>query len=252
MNLTRIIYWIWIRRQSCMINPAMRSCGCMAPRTGFPFRSKTFQIRCGMPSYRRKMRGFMNIQGVDFIRIAGAAWEDIKAGGYAEGASTISQQLIKLTHLSADKTMSRKLEEAVLAYQMEQKYSKDEILEMYLNYVYFGGGYYGIEAAAMGYFGVHASELTIAQAAMLAGILKSPTNYAPHIDLAASTKQAEPGAVANGGIRLYLIGRTCGCGGGRTRYREGTNTRIDFPGDTMRIRRYRPPWKFWAWIWIPS
>ena len=130
---------------------------------------------------------FYEHSGVDFIRIAGAAWEDIKAGGYAQGASTMSQQLIKLSHLSADKTMSRKLEEAVLAYQMEQKYSKDEILEMYLNYVYFGGGYYGIEAAAMGYFGVHASELSIAQGAMLAGILKSPTNYAPHIDLEAST-----------------------------------------------------------------
>ena len=85
--------------------------------------------------------------------------------------------------------MSRKLEEAVLAYQMEQKYSKDEILEMYLNYVYFGGGFYGIEAAAMGYFGVHASELTTAQGAMLAGILKSSTNYAPHINLEASTSR---------------------------------------------------------------
>lgn len=124
--------------------------------------------------------------GVDFIRILGAAWEDIKAGGYVQGASTISQQLVKLSHLTNEKVMSRKLEEAVLAYQMEQQYSKDEILEMYLNYVYFGGGFYGIEAAARGYFGVHASELSVAQAAQLAGILKSPSNYAPHLDMEAS------------------------------------------------------------------
>ena len=124
--------------------------------------------------------------GVDFIRIAGALWADIKAGGYVQGASTISQQLIKLSHLTSEKTMARKLEEAVLACQMEQRYSKDEILNMYLNYVYFGGGYYGIEAAARGYFGVSASELTVPQAAMLAGILKSPSGYAPHLDMEAS------------------------------------------------------------------
>ncbi len=129
---------------------------------------------------------FYDHAGVDIIRIAGAAWADIKAGGYVQGASTISQQLIKLSHLSSDKTIARKLEEAVLACQMETQYSKDEILEMYLNYVYFGGGYYGIEAASLGYFGVHARDLSVAQGAMLAGILKSPTNYAPHLDFQAS------------------------------------------------------------------
>lgn len=127
--------------------------------------------------------------GVDFIRILGAAWEDVKAGGYVQGASTISQQLIKLSHLSTEKVMSRKLEEAVLAYQMEQQYSKDQILEMYLNYVNFGGGYYGIEAAAMGYFGVHASELTVAQGALLAGVLKAPGHYAPHLHMDASIER---------------------------------------------------------------
>ena len=124
---------------------------------------------------------FYEHQGIDLIRIAGAAWEDLKAGSYVQGASTITQQLIKLSHLNADKTISRKLEEAVLAYQMEQQFSKDQILEMYLNYVYFGRGYYGVEAAALGYFGIHTSELSRAQAAALAGILKSPTNYAPHL-----------------------------------------------------------------------
>lgn len=127
--------------------------------------------------------------GVDFIRILGAAWEDIKAGGYVQGASTISQQLVKLSHLSTEKVMSRKLEEAVLAYQMEQQFTKDQILEMYLNYVPFGGGYYGIEAAAQGYFGVHASELTVAQGALLAGVLKAPGHYAPHLHMEASIER---------------------------------------------------------------
>ena len=117
---------------------------------------------------------FFEHEGVDVIRIAGAIVADIKAGSYVQGASTISQQLIKLSHLTSEKTISRKAEEAALAY------------EMYLNYVYFGGGYYGIEAAAEGYFGVHASDLTLDQSAMLAGILKSPSGYAPHINYAAS------------------------------------------------------------------
>ncbi|HWS29886.1 MAG TPA: PBP1A family penicillin-binding protein [Clostridia bacterium] len=127
--------------------------------------------------------------GVDIIRIFGAAWQDIKAGSYVQGASTISQQLIKLSHLTSEKTLSRKLEEAVLAYQMEKQYSKDEIMEMYLNYVYFGGGYYGIEAASLGYFGVHAKELTVAEGAMLAGVLKSTARYAPHLNYEASTER---------------------------------------------------------------
>lgn len=129
---------------------------------------------------------FFEHEGVDVIRIAGAIVADIKAGSYVQGASTISQQLIKLSHLTSEKTISRKAEEAALAYEMERQYSKEDIIEMYLNYVYFGGGYYGIEAAAEGYFGVHASDLTLDQSAMLAGILKSPSGYAPHINYAAS------------------------------------------------------------------
>lgn len=124
--------------------------------------------------------------GIDVVRILGAAWADLKAGAYVQGASTISQQLIKLSHLSNEKQMQRKLEEAILAYQMERSYTKDQILEMYLNYVYFGGGYYGIEAAARGYFGVRASELSAAQAAQLAGILKSPSRFSPHLNMEAS------------------------------------------------------------------
>ena len=129
---------------------------------------------------------FYTHKGLDLYRICGAAWADIKAGGFVQGASTISQQLIKLSHLSSEKTIDRKLEEATLAYALERNYGKDEIMEMYLNYIYFGGGFYGIEAASLGYFGVHASELSAAQAAQLAGVLKSPTAYAPHLEPEAS------------------------------------------------------------------
>ncbi len=126
---------------------------------------------------------FYSHSGVDVIRILGAAWADIKAGGLEQGASTLSQQLIKLSHLSKEKTFDRKVEEAFLSLEMERQFEKDDIMEMYLNYVYFGGGFYGIETASLGYFGVHASELTIAQAAQLAGILKSPSRFAPHLDM---------------------------------------------------------------------
>ena len=124
---------------------------------------------------------FYSHPGFDLIRICGAALNDLKAGSYVEGASTITQQLIKLTHLSSIKTLDRKVDEAILSYRLEQSLSKKEILSCYLNRVYFGGGYYGIEAAAEGYFGVHANELTLAQSALLAGVLKSPATYAPHL-----------------------------------------------------------------------
>ena len=124
---------------------------------------------------------FYSHEGVDLIRICGAAIADLKAGSYAEGASTITQQLIKLTHLSPEKTLTRKLDEAILSYRLEHVFTKTQILEAYLNRVYFGGGYYGIEAAAEGYFGVAAKELTLAQSALLAGVLKSPARFAPHL-----------------------------------------------------------------------
>ena len=117
---------------------------------------------------------FYDHPGVDAVRILGAAWSDLKAGAFVEGASTITQQLIKLTHLDSRKELSRKVDEAILAVQLERIYGKDQILEMYLNTVYFGGGYYGLETAARGYFGVSAAELSLDEAALLAGVLKSP------------------------------------------------------------------------------
>ncbi len=122
---------------------------------------------------------FYRHRGVDVVRIFGAVVANVKEGGYAQGASTITQQLIRQSHLSTQKTLARKLEEAWLALQLERVKTKDEILEMYLNYIYFGSGAYGIQAAAQTYFGVPAQELTLAQAASLAAAIKAPSSYAP-------------------------------------------------------------------------
>jgi len=124
---------------------------------------------------------FYDHRGIDVYRILGALRSNLKSGSLAEGASTITQQLAKLTHLSAEKTIRRKLEEINLAFQIEKAYNKDEILAMYLNTVYFGRGAYGIQAAAQAYFGVDAEELTLNQSASLAAIIKAPSIYAPHI-----------------------------------------------------------------------
>jgi len=116
--------------------------------------------------------------GIDFVRIAGAVLSNFRSGSYIEGASTITQQLIKLSHLSEEKTVARKMQEAYLALELERNYSKDQILEMYLNFVNFGSGAYGLQAAANNYFGVDAAELTVAQGAALAATIKAPGAYA--------------------------------------------------------------------------
>lgn len=124
---------------------------------------------------------FYSHGGLDLKRIFGSLWADIRSGSYKEGASTISMQLIKNSMLTNDKTMARKLQEALLACQLESRYSKDEILEMYLNFIYFGKGAYGIQAAAQCYFSKDASALTLDEAALLAGVIKSPARFSPHI-----------------------------------------------------------------------
>ncbi len=140
---------------------------------------------------------FYDHPGVDVVRILGAAWSDLKAGAFVEGASTITQQLIKLTHLDSRKELSRKVDEAILAVQLERIYGKDQILEIYLNTVYFGSGYYGLETAARGYFGVSAAALTLDQAALLAGVLKSPARFAPN--------RRPEASVGRRGVILHLM-----------------------------------------------
>ncbi|MEG1013991.1 MAG: PBP1A family penicillin-binding protein [Clostridia bacterium] len=124
---------------------------------------------------------FYKHRGIDVIRLFGAVAANLKQGSYAQGASTISMQLIRQSHLSTQKTIARKLEEMYLAIQLEARMTKDQILEMYLNYIYFGNGAYGIQAAAQTYFGVDAKALTLAQAAALAASIKAPSHYAPHV-----------------------------------------------------------------------
>ena len=126
---------------------------------------------------------FYDHDGIDGIRVVGAVVNDIRQGRAAEGASTITQQLARVSFLTRDKTLRRKVREAILAQRIEKLYSKDEILEIYLNKVYFGDGLYGAEAAARGYFGKPASDLTVAQAAMLAGIIKAPSAANPAANL---------------------------------------------------------------------
>ncbi len=143
--------------------------------------------------------------GIDIRRIGGALLNNIKAGGYEEGASTITQQLIKLTHLTSEKKLSRKAQEAWLAIQLERRVEKDEILEMYLNVVYFGRGAYGIEAASRAYFGKSCSELTLSEGAMLAAVIKAPSRYAPHIN--AERAKERRNLVLNAMVREEMISR---------------------------------------------
>ena len=128
-------------------------------------------------------RRFFQHGGLDLRRILAAAWHDLLQGRAAQGASTITQQLARLRFLTREKTLRRKLREMVVARRLERLYTKQEILESYLNQIYFGDGLYGAEAAARGYFGSPAAELDLAQAALLAGLVKAPSSLAPTADL---------------------------------------------------------------------
>jgi penicillin-binding protein 1A len=120
--------------------------------------------------------------GVDIKRIFGAALANLQDGFGAEGASTITQQVVKNSVLSSDKTIKRKVQEAYLAIQLEQKYTKDEILEMYLNKIYFGEGAYGVATASKIYFNKPLDELSPSEAALLAGLPQRPSDYNPFVN----------------------------------------------------------------------
>jgi penicillin-binding protein 1A len=126
---------------------------------------------------------FYEHSGVDAIRVGAAALRNFETGRRTEGGSTITQQLARQSFLSRNKTYRRKLKEVILAAYIESLYSKPEILQLYLNKVYFGDGLYGVEAAARGYFGKSASDLTVDEAALLAGLIQSPSSYAPTVNL---------------------------------------------------------------------
>jgi penicillin-binding protein 1A len=125
-------------------------------------------------------RRFYSHYGIDPMGIARAAVANILHRGVSQGGSTLTQQLAKNLFLTQERTLKRKLQEVELAFWLERKHSKSEILELYLNRVYFGSGAYGVEAASQRYFGKSARKVTLAEAAMLAGLVKSPSRLAPN------------------------------------------------------------------------
>lgn len=125
-------------------------------------------------------RRFFDHEGFDPIRIVGSAIAVARAGEAVQGGSTITQQLARQS-VGREKTLRRKLRELLFASQLEHHFTKDEILDLYLNKVYFGNGLYGAEAASRGYFGKKASELSLGEASLLAGLLKAPSNYDPSL-----------------------------------------------------------------------
>ena len=122
---------------------------------------------------------FYNHPGIDIIAIGRAAINDIKAMKLVEGGSTITQQLSKNIYFTQEKSFIRKIAEVFMAFNIEKNYSKDEILELYVNTSYFGDGYTGIREASLGYFGKEPQNLSDGEAVMLAGIPNSPSNYSP-------------------------------------------------------------------------
>ena len=178
---------------------AVRSVGSMARATTISdvkgrhaftiFQERRLQVPLSRisPNVRRAVvavedQRFYNHGGVDPMRVVAALVHDVVSYSAEQGASTITQQLARLSFLTPDKTVRRKVQELVLAIRLEHSFTKDQILELYLNKAYFGDGLYGVEAASLGYFGKHASDLDVAEAALIAGLVKSPSSYAPTVN----------------------------------------------------------------------
>src|SRR3954468_17655148 len=135
-------------------------------------------------------RRFYDHFGIDIAGTARALLSNARAGGVVQGGSSITQQLAKNLFLSNERTIERKIKEAFLAMWLESRLTKNEILKLYLDRAYMGGGAFGVDAAAQYYFGKSARDVSLAEAAMLAGLFKAPTRYAPHINLPAARARA--------------------------------------------------------------
>src|SRR4051812_18055838 len=149
-----------------------------------PYEQIPPEMRAAMIAVEDKR--FRSHLGVDPIGIARSIKVRIQSGHFSQGGSTITQQLARNIFLTNNRTFGRKIKEAVLALALERKFSKDQILELYLNRVYFGGGAYGIDAASRRFFGHGAEQLSLGEAAIIAGLVKAPSNYAPSADVAAA------------------------------------------------------------------
>ena len=147
-------------------------------------------------------RRFYKHFGIDFVRLAAVAWKDLRHWNRREGASTITQQLSRDLFLTKEQTFPRKIKEALLALRIERTYSKDEILELYMNQIYFGAGTYGIEAASRKFFGKSVGELELHQTALLAGLNKNPDGYNPftHPERALRRRNVVLGAMHEFGV----------------------------------------------------
>lgn len=132
---------------------------------------------------------FYEHPGIDFIGVFRAAFKNIEAGGLVQGASTITQQVTRALLLTPEKSFVRKLKEAMLAWQIDSRLSKDEIVTIYLNEIFFGNNAYGIESAARTYFGKHVWELSLSEAAILAGLPQAPSKYNPYKNMDAAKKR---------------------------------------------------------------
>jgi len=141
-------------------------------------------------------RRFRRHAGFDPVGIARASYENYVKGGIHQGASTITQQVTRMLMLSQERTLTRKLKELILSVRVERELSKDQILYIYLNHVYLGHGAYGVQAAALTFFGKNASELDASESSLLAGLVQSPTTYNP---------DANPGAAET--RRQYVVDR---------------------------------------------
>jgi penicillin-binding protein 1A len=145
---------------------------------------------------------FYQHHGIDLWRVGGALVANLRNGDKSQGGSTITQQLARKSFLTDEKTIRRKLKEMFLAVRIERQFTKDQILELYLNKVYFGDGFYGIEAASRGYFGKSANALTVDEAALLAGLIQAPSAYAPtaHLERAVARRDVVLGQMHEAGF----------------------------------------------------
>lgn len=144
---------------------------------------------------------FYRHSSLDYIAIARAVFNDIKAMAYVEGGSTITQQLAKNLYFTQEKELTRKAAEVFMAFELERNYSKEEILELYVNSIYFGDGYYDVASASEGYFGKTPEELNDYEATLLAGVPNAPSVYAP-------TKNPDKAEQR----RLQVVNRMIACG----------------------------------------
>jgi penicillin-binding protein 1A len=168
---------------------------------GEPLRLKELPSYLPQAVIATEDRRFYSHWGIDPIGLARAAYVNLTAGRVVQGGSTITQQLAKNVFLTPERTFGRKIQETLLAFYLEQKFSKDQLLEIYLNRVYLGAGTYGVDAAAQRYFGKSARRVTVYEAAVIAGLLKAPTKFSPARDQARSanrTRQVLANMVAAG------------------------------------------------------